>query len=236
MFDITQLVGIPQLGVLSSLERLTEVFQEAAGTPGQKVPVVSIYLKSGQYIQGYLICFSSGPEKKSIVVANYKATEDAAQDLSYIFVDEISGFTVHQADSIVDHLSSGLINLNLKNTPSLNETSEYLQNFVNDLNSRLGAKVSAELIVNSSNPMKAELEALYFCVTDWIRAMRKHSNDEIAQQSLRDHSYQFKFNIGPVAKMDTSKSNEFILFVGKENEKYERISRTTIEACLKEFV
>ncbi len=234
MFDITQLVGIPQLGVLSSLERLTEVFQEAAAIPGQKVPVVSIYLKSGQYIQGYLICFNSGPEKKSIVVANYRATDEAAQDLSYIFVDEISGFTVHEADSIVDHLSSGLINLSLKKTPSFEETSEYLQKFVKELNSRLGSKVSAQLGSQSSNPEKAELEALYFCATDWTRAMRKHSNDEIAQQALRDQSYSFTFKVGPVAKIETSKNNEFQLIVGKE--KFDRVSRATIEACLKEFV
>ena len=234
MFDITQLVGIPQLGVLSSLERLIEVFQEAAALHGQKVPVVSVYLKSGQYIQGYLICFNSGPEKKSVMIANYRTSEVTSQDLTYILVDEIAGFTVHEADSIVDHLSSGQINLSLPKTPSLEEIHSHLQKLVRDFNGQMGAQVTAELMGGGS--AKAELEALYFCVTDWIRALRKYSQDEIAQQSFKENAYKFIFKFGPVAKIENLNGREFHLVIGKENEKYVRISRFAIEAFLKEIV
>lgn len=239
MFNITQLVGVPQLGVLSTLERLSEVFQEAASIQGQRVPVVSVYLKSGQYIQGYLICFNSGPEKKSVLIANYRATDETAQDLTYVLVDEISGLTVHECDSIIDHLSSGQINISLKVTPSLKDVNNHLQSFVKDFNARMGAQLSAEIstLTPISDP---ELEAIYFCVTDWTRAIRKHGNDEIAAQAFKDNAYKFIFKIGNSAKIENLKGNEFHLIVGKIAEKnthkFERVSRFTIEATLKEFV
>ncbi len=237
MFNITQLVGIPQLGVLSSLDRLTEVFQEAAAIKGQKVPVVSIYLKSGQYIQGYLIGFSSGPEKKSVLIANYRATEDAAQDLTYVFVDEISGITVHEADSVVDQLSSGQINLSLKKTPTITEIQTHLQNSVKDFNKRFSAKVSAEISeAASATQKKHELEALYFCVVDWTRAIRKYAGDEIVQQSLKDNAYKFIFAFGPVPIIESPDGTNIRIISASVNENVERVSRFTIEAALKEFV
>ena len=237
MFNITQLVGIPQLGVLSSLERLTEVFQEAAAIKGQKVPVVSIYLKSGQYIQGYLIGFNSGTEKKSVLIANYRATEEAAQDLTYVFVDEISGITVHEADSVVDQLSSGQINLSLKKTPSITEIQTHLQNSVNDFNKRFSAKVSAEISEASRvTQKKHELEALYFCVVDWARAIRKHAGGEIAQQSFKDHAYKFIFAFGPSPKIESPDRTSLVIISATDDEKVERVSRLTIAAALEEFV
>ena len=237
MFNITQLVGIPQLGVLSSLERLTEVFQEAAAIKGQKVPVVSIYMKSGQYIQGYLICFNSGPEKKSVLIANYRVSEDAAQDLSYVFVDEIAGLTVHEADSVVDQLSSGQINLSLKKTPTFEEIQAHLQNFVKDFNSRLSAKISCEFAQSAAaTQKKPELEAMFFSVTDWTRAMRKHGNDEIAQQAFKDNTYKFIFSIGPAPKIECLDGSNIQITIGVDGEKIDRISRFAIEATLKEIV
>ncbi len=237
MFDITQLVGIPQLGVHSSLERLAEVFQEAAAIKGQKVPVVSIYLKSGQYIQGYLICFNSGPEKKSILVANYRASEDAAQDLTYIFVDEIAGLTVHEADTVVDQLSSGQINISLKKTPTVEEIQSQIQNFLLDFNKRFNAKVGCEIAPAAINTQeKSELEALYFGVTDWTRAMRKHANDEIAQQSFKDNPYNFIFSFGATAKIESQDGTNIRLVIGLDSDKVDRVSRFAIETTLKEFV
>lgn len=237
MFNITQLVGVPQLGVLSSLERLTEVFQEAAAIKGQKVPVVSIYLRSGQYIQGYLICFNSGPERKSILIANYRAKEDAAQDLTYVFVDEISGLTVHEADSVVDQLSSGQINLSLKKTPTIDEIQAHLQSFVKDFNKKFFAKVSAEISPEAlATQKKHELEALYFCVVDWTRAMRRHANDEIAQQSFKDGTYKFIFSFGTAPKVSSNDGSIIQIVSASENDKVERVSRFAIEATLKEFV
>ncbi len=237
MFNITQLVGIPQLGVLSSLERLSEVFQEASTIKGQKVPVVSIYLKSGQYIQGYLICFNSGPEKKSVLIANYRATEDAAQDLSYVFVDEIAGLTVHEADLVVDQLSSGQINLSLKKSPSVEEIQSQIQNFLKDFNKRYSAKVSCEIAPAAINTQaKAEVEALFFGVTDWTRAMRKHGNDEIAQQAFKDNLYKFIFSFGAAPKIESQDGTTIRIVIGIDSDKVERVSRFAIEATLKEFV
>ncbi len=237
MFNITQLVGIPQLGVLSSLERLSEIFQEAASIKGQKVPIASIYLKSGQYIQGYLICFNSGPEKKSVLIANYRATDDAAQDLTYIFVDEIAGLTVHEADLVVDQLSSGQINLSLKKTPSIEEMQSQIQNFLKDFNSRFSAKISCEIAPAAINTQeKAELEALFFCITDWTRAMRKHANDEIAQQAFKDGTYKFIFSFGAAPKIESSDGTNIRIAIGIDSDKVDRVSRFAIEATLKEFV
>ncbi len=237
MFNITQLVGIPQLGVLSSLERLSEIFQEAAAIKGQKVPVISIYLKSGQYIQGYLICFNSGPERKSILIANYRANEEAAQDLTYVFVDEIAGLTVHEADSVVDQLSSGQINLSLKKTPTFEEIQTHMQNFVKDFNKRHSAKISCEISAQASTTQKkAEFEALFFSITDWTRAMRRHGNDEIAQQAFKDNNYKFTFGFGTAPKIESPDGSNIKITIGIEGEKIERVSRFAIEATLKEFV
>ena len=171
------------------------------------------------------------------MVANYRASQEAAQDLTYVFVDEIAGITVHEADSVVDQLSSGQINLSLKQTPSLSEIQAHLQNFTKEFNQQITAKVSAEIsAVALKVQKKNELEALYFSVVDWTRAMRKHASDEIIQQTFKDATFKFVFTFGPIPQVSSEDGNVIKIISTITGDNVERVSRFVIESKLREFV
>ncbi len=242
MSSIAMLSNIETSGLSSALEKLTGLAQDYVQTNGETVPpILTLFMKSGVALQGYVINVTPGPERRTVLFAVINSAEGASlelkdlEDLSYIFLDEVASITVHQAINIIDLISEGKISRSLGQAPSIGQIENELNQLIENINGLMETQIAAD-IGELPDPINNEvLHALKATVQDLAYVLKKISLSEISTQALQNNPIRFKITVDDEARVEFNK-RQCIVHLGFNGTRALRVSRESLFNNIEELI
>jgi hypothetical protein len=117
----------------------------------------------------------------------------------------------------------------------MNELNRMAKGAIDEVNGIADAKMTLTLHEPAAKSSPDVFHGLYQTLRDLYIILKKMVGEELSRQHLRERNFQFVLRMGENAEVQV-KDSQFLIYVGVDGKKVERVSRDSIRTNLEEFL